>query len=68
MVCTHKLNCRTSRFLRLVAVACSLSGVGSRSCRWLEVAESWDELWYLKTRATAQSVNRKYAETCMMAG
>lgn len=50
---THKLNCLTSRFLRLllaVALACSLSGVGLRSCQCgifsvvrLDAAESWDE-------------------------
>ncbi|TNN75686.1 hypothetical protein EYF80_014049 [Liparis tanakae] len=54
VTCTHKLNCLTSRFLRLLhvlAAGCSLSGVGLRSCQYgvfsavrLDAAESWDEL------------------------
>lgn len=52
--CSYKLNCLTSRFLRfwllVLALACSLSGVGLRSCQCgifsavrLDAAESWDE-------------------------
>lgn len=57
-----KLNCLTSRFLRLVLVldlGCRLSGVGLRSCRCgilsavrLDAAESWEELWYLSMRVS----------------
>lgn len=59
--CSYKLNCLTSRFLRfwllVLALACSLSGVGCRSCQCgifsavrLDAAESWEEFWFLQVR------------------
>lgn len=70
---THKLNCRTSRFLRLLlvlALACSLSGVGLRSCQCdifsvvrLDAAESWDEFWFLRGRIPPGGVTGRYINT-----
>lgn len=68
---SYKLNCLTSRFLRfwllVLVLACSLSGVGLRSCQCgifsvvrLDAAESWDEFWFLHV-----GIKREFRRSCI---